>query len=130
MSGATRCSTLGEQEIKPNWSCTTCGMYSGRRDCVQRHINNLHMGFGFAIPFVEYLVGRRNGWYPPGSRPSFGPKVKSLREEMKEEVRKVFIKRVAEQFLPPSWDPKYRECTKDLKNCFYDSTSQEFKSFD
>jgi hypothetical protein len=115
--------------MKANWSCTTCGMYSGRRFCVQRHINNLHAGYGTAIPFVEYLAGRRNGWYPPAPRPNFGQK-KSLRQEMKEEVHKVFVRRVAEQCLPPLGDPKYRDCVSNLKNCFYNPNSQNFELFE
>ena len=53
------------------WSCTTCGMSSGRKFSVQRHIQNygIHNGEGKAIPFVEYAVGRRQGYYEP-ARPS------------------------------------------------------------
>lgn len=81
------------------------------------------------IPFVEYLAGRRIGWYPPNPRPSFKPVQKDLQEEMKEEVRKVFIRRIAEQTLPPVGDPRYAACVKDLKNCFYDPNTGQYEVF-
>ena len=40
-------------------------MSSGRRYSVERHIDNLHGGSGVAIPFEEYVMGRRNGIYVP-----------------------------------------------------------------
>lgn len=96
--------------MKANWSCTACGMYSGRRYCVQRHIDNIniHNGKAMAIPFVEYLVGRREGWYPPAGRPSFGSqKHRTLEEKMEEEVQNLFAQRVAESSLPPAGDRAY-----------------------
>lgn len=48
-----------------NWSCNQCSMSSGRRYSVERHIKNLHGGSGVAIPFEEYVIGRRNGIYIP-----------------------------------------------------------------
>jgi hypothetical protein len=42
-----------------NWACNACGMASGRRESVQRHIINprIHNGKANAIPFVQYLAG-------------------------------------------------------------------------
>ena len=40
-------------------------MSSGRRYSVERHIKTLHDGFGVAIPFEEYVIGRRNGIFIP-----------------------------------------------------------------
>jgi hypothetical protein len=109
-------------------------MYSGRRYCVQRHINNIHGGGGAVIPFVDYIAGRRTGWYPPGPRPSYGTKhginLENLQEKMKEEVRKIYIRRVAEQTLPASGDPRYKLCANDLRRCLYDPNSQDFRLFD
>lgn len=50
-----------------NWVCNACGMASGRRESVQRHIDNprWHKGNATAIPFVDYLAGLKAGIYPP-----------------------------------------------------------------
>ena len=49
------------------WSCTACGMSSGRKYSVKRHIinYNIHNGAGNVIPFIEYAVGRTGGKYQP-----------------------------------------------------------------
>lgn len=49
-----------------NWACNACGMASGRRESVQRHIINprIHNGKANAIPFVQYLAGLAKGMYP------------------------------------------------------------------
>jgi Fe-S oxidoreductase len=91
--------------MKANWSCTACGMCSGRRYCVQRHIdnNNIHKGKANAIPFVEYLVGRREGLYPPNARPSFGSKKRTIVEKTEDEIENMYARRAAEtalQFTP------------------------------
>lgn len=51
---------------KMNWACNTCGMASGRRQSVQRHIANprIHGGNAIALSFVEYLAGLTAGLYP------------------------------------------------------------------
>jgi hypothetical protein len=56
---------------KPNWACSSCGMYSSRRWSVERHILNLHDGISNVVPFVDYLVGRQSGFYLPKFRPTF-----------------------------------------------------------
>jgi hypothetical protein len=56
---------------KPNWACSGCGMYSSRRWSVERHISNLHNGIGNVVPFVDYLIGRKSGFYLPKFRPTF-----------------------------------------------------------
>jgi len=100
-------------------------MPSGRRDSVHRHIGNLHSGAGSPIPFVEYLAGRRNEFYPPGPRPIFGTKRKSISNKMQEELEKVYIKRVADKCLPPPGDPIYSDSidmarAQFLKRCVDD----------
>jgi hypothetical protein len=46
-------------------------MYSSRRWSVERHILNLHDGISNVVPFVDYLVGRKSGFYLPKFRPTF-----------------------------------------------------------
>ena len=56
---------LGDQLSKPNWACSACGMYSGRKESVVRHIRNknVHNGYASVIPFVDSLIARQSGFY-------------------------------------------------------------------
>lgn len=77
------------------------------------------MGYGTAIPFVEYLVGRRNGWYHPQRPPSYGiNNGKSLRLKMEEEAENLFIRRVAESSFPSAGDPSYKAWVNTIKAYF------------
>jgi hypothetical protein len=106
--------------MKFNWSCTSCGMSSTKRYSVQRHIDNIHDTHATAIPFVEYLIGRRNGLYPPGRRPSFTPKSKTtLKEKIEQEAENVFARRVAESAFPPAGDKLYKESVEMLKTSVF-----------
>ena len=60
--------------MKPNWTCSICGMFSSRRYNVQRHITTLHNGYGYVVAFMDYLVGRQMGYYLPNSVPTYGGK--------------------------------------------------------
>ena len=79
---------------KPNWACSSCGMYSSRRWSVERHILNLHDGIGNVVPFVDYLVGRRSGFYLPKFRPTFvsknATKTLTVTDTFKDELLKAF----------------------------------------
>ena len=110
--------------MKPNWSCTACGMYSGRRYCVQRHIDNIHKGKADAIPFVEYLAGRRGGSYPPIARPSYGSRrERNLIEEAEDELVNLYVHRATESYLPAVGDPAYRPLIKEVLNTIKDRQS-------
>ena len=104
------CCTVAK--MKPNWSCRLCGMFSSRRYSVQRHIKIKHGVEETPIPFVDYLIGSRNGFYPPAPKPSFRPKEKSLHDKMMEEAESVFVRRVAEQCFPPG-DPSLLRCCQN-----------------
>lgn len=93
--------------MKANWACKTCGMYSSRRYSVQRHINTIHSGDGTPIPFVEYLVGRTSGKYPPGPARAFGATDTSQLDKMRKELERIRNQRVIELCLPPAGDPSY-----------------------
>ena len=54
---------------KPNWVCTTCGMWSSRKSSVKRHIHNLHKDQSTMVKYIDYLVGRHSGLYAPDSNP-------------------------------------------------------------
>ncbi len=53
--------------MKPNWVCSICGMWSNRKSSVKRHITNLHGGNASMVAFIDYVVGRQSGIYPPSS---------------------------------------------------------------
>jgi hypothetical protein len=90
---------------KPNWACSSCGMYSSRRWSVERHILNLHDGSGNVVPFVDYLVGRQSGVYFPKFRPTFvkknATKTITVMDTVKDELLKaVASKAVNKAYLP------------------------------
>ena len=60
---------LRRLKIKPNWVCSRCGMWSTRKFSVKRHITNQHRGNAFLVPYIDYLVGRQSGLYPPSAQP-------------------------------------------------------------
>lgn len=62
---------------KPLWVCANCGMHSSRKSSVKRHIANLHSGQGVFVSYIDYLAGRRNGYYPPNAPPNLIDKPKS-----------------------------------------------------
>ena len=62
--------------MKPNWVCSNCGMWSTRRFSVKRHITNQHNGNAFLVPYIDYLVGRQTGLYPPSVQPEYQYKEK------------------------------------------------------
>jgi hypothetical protein len=56
---------------KPNWACARCGMYSSRKSSVKRHIQNIHGGNANFVSFIDYLAGRRSGFYFPALPPTY-----------------------------------------------------------
>src|SRR6478609_2066739 len=90
---------------KPNWACTGCGMYSSRRWSVERHILNLHGGISNVVPFVDYLIGRKSGFYLPKFRPTFvkknATKTVTVMDTFKDELLKGFAsKAINKAYLP------------------------------
>ena len=59
---------------KPKWACASCGMYSSRRCSVKRHIQKIHLGEANLVSFIDYLVGRKSGYYWPNPAPSYQKK--------------------------------------------------------
>ncbi|MDP9290424.1 MAG: hypothetical protein M3P08_19810 [Thermoproteota archaeon] len=56
---------------KPNWACATCGMFSSRKASVKRHIVNIHDGHGVLLSYIDYIIGRKIGFYQPSASPNF-----------------------------------------------------------
>lgn len=84
-------------------------MSSSRRFSVKRHIQKLHNGDGLPIPFVEYLIGRRDGNYWPRST------LKPIRPDNRlmniflEEIERDFARKVAAKVNKPAGDAGYDE---------------------
>jgi hypothetical protein len=91
---------------KPNWACSSCGMYSSRRWSVERHILNLHNGNSNVVPFVDYLVGRKSGFYLPKFRPTFvkknATKTVTVMDTFKDELLKTFASKAVNKALSSS----------------------------
>lgn len=49
-------------------------MYSSRKCRVKRHIQNLHTGNANIVSFIDYLLGRKSGYYWPNLIPSYQKK--------------------------------------------------------
>ena len=62
---------------KPRWACANCGMLSSRKGSVERHITNLHSGKGVLVSYIDYVVGRKNGYYTANPIPNFVNKPKA-----------------------------------------------------
>jgi hypothetical protein len=91
---------------KPNWACSSCGMYSSRRWSVERHILNLHDGTENVVPFVDYLIGRQSGVYMPKFRPPFvkknATKTVTVMDTFKDELLKGFASKAINKALSSS----------------------------
>lgn len=46
-------------------------MWSSRKFSVKRHITNQHRGNAFLVPYIDYLVGRQSGLYPPSTQAEY-----------------------------------------------------------
>jgi hypothetical protein len=49
-------------------------MYSSRKNSVKRHIQNIHSGNANFVSFMDYLVGRKSGFYWPVLPPTYQEK--------------------------------------------------------
>jgi hypothetical protein len=91
---------------KPNWACSGCGMYSSRRWSVERHILKLHDGISNVVPFVDYLVGRKSGFYLPKFGPTFvkknATKTVTVMDTFKDELLKGFASKAVNKALSSS----------------------------
>jgi hypothetical protein len=46
-------------------------MYSSRKSSVKRHIQNIHSGNANFVSFIDYLAGRKSGFYWPVLPPTY-----------------------------------------------------------
>jgi len=52
-------------------------MWSGRKYSVKSHIAKIHDGKSMIVSYIDYLVGRLSGMYPPGKPPQYISKKKT-----------------------------------------------------
>ena len=99
---------------KYNWSCSTCGMSSGRKYSVRRHIQNynIHYGVGNVIPFVEYTIGRTEGKYRSGKVPQSSRLSSDFFERILDKVAGEF----ENQFVKEIANRIYDDMSKDPAN--------------
>ena len=81
---------------KMNYACNACGMASGRRESVQRHINNpkKHNGNARVISFAEYLAGLAAGAYSIFSNPSRTRATYNVRNPEDQQTKGSFFDRI------------------------------------
>ena|SRR5215831_18973250 len=90
---------------KIKWVCANCGMHSSRKCNVKRHIQNFHSGSGAIVSFIDYLVGRSSGFYPPSTPPTYVKKDAS--ETVLDIVRKEFPKVVLKEAVSHQFDKRF-----------------------
>jgi hypothetical protein len=94
---------------KPRWACTTCGMYSSRRDSVKRHIDKVHDGTGIIVSFIDYLVGRLSEVYVPGIRPTYIKKKTGTRIDYLDVFEQEFVRVLSERTINNYFDPPSKQ---------------------
>ncbi len=105
--------------MKSNWSCTICGMSSSRRFSVQRHVQTIHQGIGGIIPFVEYVIGRREGKYPPQERPRSRRSETPFMNKIMAEIENDMARKIANAVNKPANDPIYSNFAEFFGNIKY-----------
>jgi hypothetical protein len=85
-------------------------MWSSRKSSVKRHIQNVHRGNSNLVSFIDYLAGRRSGFYFPCLSPTFDKSSTSANTEtvmdtFKGEVWKAVATKAANKVLYPSTTP-------------------------
>jgi len=82
---------------KMNWACDACGMASGRKESVRRHIDNprIHNGNAIAIPYVLYVARLAGGAYPYKIHDSFEQKgARWVRDSYMQHANESFLDKI------------------------------------
>ena len=73
-------------------------MYSARRYCVQRHIDNIHKGKANAIPFVEIWLAEERDRILPREAFLGSGKQRTVMEKTEDELKKCLPEERQNQF--------------------------------
>jgi hypothetical protein len=82
---------------KKNWAYNACGMSSGRKESVQRHIDNprIHNGNAIVIPYELYIARLAGGAYPYNIHDSFKQKdARWVRDSYVEHANESFLDKI------------------------------------
>ena len=90
---------------KPNWGAAACGMWSGRKYTVKRHIANLHNGTPPVVSYIDYLVGARSGRYRPRSPTIYRTKTMSEIKEHKTLLLEEVVRAAARELVQKAFNP-------------------------
>ena len=93
----------------PNWACSFCGMISGRRESVVRHINNprIHAGQALVVPYIEFISRSKNGTPIASSAYVYRSRIKTNGSPLVEEtfydklakrIEEINLEKLAERF--------------------------------
>ena len=72
-------------------------MYSSRKSSVKRHIQNIHSGNAHYVSFVDYLVGRKSGFYWPVLPPTYQNKNDETNNKKKIDYMNIMSEEVLRQ---------------------------------
>ena len=88
-------------------------MWSGRKDSVKRHVMNQHDGISPIVSFIDYLVGRRSGQYPPSAPPTY--QGKTMTNSFMDEVYRASVRELVHHAFdrPNLINPPYKNSTID-----------------
>jgi hypothetical protein len=74
-------------------------MYSSRKSSVKRHIQNIHSGNANFVSFVDYLVGRKSGFYWPNLPPTYQKKNDETNNKNKIDYTGIMTEEVWRQYI-------------------------------
>jgi hypothetical protein len=85
---------------KPNWACSSCRMWSGRRESVLRHITNprIHDGRAIPIPYLEYVAGFQNGLYGQPAAYQYFRRNRNIHQGMTMLTERTYLDKFAEKY--------------------------------
>jgi hypothetical protein len=74
-------------------------MYSSRKRCVKRHIQNIHSGNANFVSFVDYIVGRKSGYYFPALPPTYQRKNADTNDKKKIDYTNIMTEELLRQCI-------------------------------
>jgi hypothetical protein len=74
-------------------------MYSSRKSSVKRHIQNIHGGNAHYVSFVDYLAGRKSGFYWSSLPPTYQKKNNETSNKKKIDYMNIMTEEVWRQCI-------------------------------
>ena len=126
---------------KPNWACSVCGMWSGRKESVRRHIDNpnIHMGNGIEISFSDSLIARLTGTNLPNPVTSnnynrrnsnfFPNRPEKMFALFEKELSQKMADKIANNMVNFDWTHQYQHTYYNYNNYNLPNVNNRIKSF-